>query len=281
MAAGDIYYVKGGLKGRNAVAFIGGDSDDYLQVDAHGAARVLAGDTTGTYAGWINVADVSGTYTIFGNGDDNVVEFLEINVEAGVVTVRCTDNTTAQFVSAVDKEEITPHVWHHIAVVQKADGTGVHVWVDGEEQDMDHSTDTNLDAWFGDLGGIDTSRIGAANKAGDASVTQELAGAVGRFKYWNTALTDEQIINEYMNYGEQVDLKTNLMSDWYFSDSTLYTDEGDDGADGTEVGQAMLVNNYSEFTSRLKHSAGSPVVADDISCFADGDTGYAVVVKAA
>ena len=44
MAAGDIYQVVGGLQGRNAVAFLGGDVDDGIQIDAFAAAPVVVAD---------------------------------------------------------------------------------------------------------------------------------------------------------------------------------------------------------------------------------------------
>ena len=52
------------------------------------------------------------------------------------------------------------------------------------------------------------------------------------------------------------------------------------GEDGTAVGDVILTDNYSEFTSKLRNLA-TPVVADDITMSVNNETGYAIVVKAA
>ena len=112
---------------------LGGDSDDYYQVDA-AAADMANDDTTGALMAWVMQADDTSTVTVLGFGDKNVVEFIELNIEAGLLTCRCTDNTTAQFVTQADGDELEKHKWYHVAVVQRADGTGVHLFLNGKER---------------------------------------------------------------------------------------------------------------------------------------------------
>jgi hypothetical protein len=276
MATTDIYHICGGLKGRNAVMFLGGDVDDYVEVDAHTAARTAANDTVGTYTAWINMPNITGTFTIIGNGDANAVEFLEINVEAGLLTCRCTDATVAQFVTQADSVHFKPHRWYHIAVVQRADGAGVYMFVNGVEVSRTNDTTTDVDEWFNNLDGLDSGRIGAANKAGDDSVTNEFSGAISDVKYWNVALSDAEVLSDYQNTQVQND---NLTAHWDFVDDLV--DNGSDADDGTIVGDLLLSNNYSEFTSRLRYSTGVPVVADSLVCFASGESGHAIVIQAA
>lgn len=279
MAAGDLYHIVGGLKGRHSVAFLGGNVDDYVQVDAFAVARVAANDTVGTFSAWINVPDVTGTYTIIGCGDKNVVEFLEINVEAGLLTARCTDATVAQFVTQADAICIKPHRWHHIVAVQAADGLGVRFYVDGSLIASTNDTATDVNEWFNNCDGIDSARIGAANKAGDDSVTQEYKGAISDLKYWNKALTAAEVLKDMR--GEALsDDGTYLQSHWDFDGD--YVDSGLGADNGTAVGDVILENCYSEFTSRLRNTlAAAPVVADSITCFSFDGTGHAIVVKAA
>ena len=275
MATTDIYHVSGGLKGRKSVMFLGGDVDDYVQVNASGAALVAGNYTTGAITAWVNIPDVTGTYTIIGYGDDNVVEFIELNIEAGLLTCRSTDATVAQFVTQADAIHFTPHCWHHVAVVQRADGSGVHLYVDGLEIARTHDTTTDLDSWFAETDGIDTGRIGAANKAGNASVTQEFKGAISDVKVFTDSLTDAQVLDDY----NEVPNTTNLLNHWDFNED--YNDNGSGADNGTAVGDILLSNNYCEFTSRLRYSTGVPVVADSVICFADEGTGHAVVIQAA
>jgi len=275
MAATDIYHITGGLKGRAATAFLGGNVDDYIQVDAFAAAQVAAGDTTGTITAWINPGAV-GINTIFGTGDKNVVEFIELNIEYGKLVARCTDNTTAQWVVTSDDLIIEgPHQWVHVAVVQN--GTAPILYVDGKRVAQTNSTATKLSAWFADTGGIDSGRIGAANKAGDDSVTQEFTGGISDVKYWDAALTDDQMEKDYRGLINTTD----LISHWSFKIN--YTDSVS-SYDGTAVGDIILSNNYSEFTSRFRnHPAAAVVVADSVEFSVDSNNnvGHAIIVKAA
>lgn len=282
MATTDIYHVSGGLKGRKAAVFLGGDVNDYVQVNAFAVARTAANDTVGTISAWINVPDVTGTYTILGIGDDNAVEFIEFNVEAGKLACRCTDATTAQFVSLTSNIVIQPHQWMHVAVVQNADLRGPQFFVNGVKVASTNSTTTDLNEWFNNCDGLDTARIGAANKAGDASVTQEFKGAISDLKYWSVALTDEQILNDYSEPAKNATLNAaSLQSHWDFDDD--YVDNGLGADNGTVVGDVVLNNNFSEFTSRMRFMTGVPVVADTLAFSIDSmnNMGHAIVVQAA
>lgn len=282
MATTDIYHVSGGLAGRKAAVFLGGDVNDYVQVDAFAVARTAANDTVGTISAWINVPDITGTYTILGIGDNNAVEFIDFSVEAGKLACRCTDATTAQFVSVTSNVVIQPHTWQHVAVVQNADLRGPQFFVNGVKVASTNSTTTDLNEWFANCDGLDTARIGASNKAGDASVTNEFKGAISDLKYWSVALTDTQILNDYSEPAKNATLNAaSLESHWDFADD--YIDNGLGADSGTVVGDVVLNNNYSEFTSRMRFMTAVPVVADAINFAIDSanNTGHAIVIQAA
>lgn len=281
MATTDIYHITGGLKGRKAAVFCNATSDDYVQVNAFAVARTAANDTVGTITAWVNPSNITGTFTILGIGDDNVVEFIEFNIEAGKLACRCTDGTVAQFVSVTNSIVLKPHVWQHVAVVQNADLRGPQFYVNGVKVASTNSTTTDLNEWFNNCDGLDTARIGAANKAGDASVTQEFVGAISDVKYYSAALTDTQVLNDYESPALNASLNAaSLESHWDFDDD--YVDNGLGADNGTVVGDVVLNNNFSEFSSRLRFMTGVPVVADSLVCFADNQgNGHAVVIQAA
>jgi len=274
-----------------ASIYLEGDSDDYYQVDASGDAMNDV-DTTGALMGWVMMADDTSTMTAIGYGDASVVEFIELNVEAGLLTCRCTDNTTAQFVTQADGDRLKKHKWYHIAVVQRADGTGPHLFINGEEVDATHDTDTNVDAWFKACAGIDTGRIGAANKAGDDTITQEWHGFIGPVRvYDDTEIkTDAQIkaIYDYERrrvfengqdriYSDSDDT-TGLLNHW---DMTDLVDAGSGADNMTAVGGVTLGSGCCTFTSRLWFDGNIPVVADDL-CIAMNETkGIAIHLDAA
>ena len=103
MATTDIIHIVGTVRdGKHAIAFLGGDTDDCMQVDAAAVGQLAATYTSGTWIAWIMPEDKTQTGTIITFADKSVIEFIELNVEAGKVVARCTDNTTAQWVLTTD-----------------------------------------------------------------------------------------------------------------------------------------------------------------------------------
>ncbi len=278
MATTDIYHVSGGLTGRKSVAWISVVGDDYIQVDAAAVARVAANDTVGSWTAWVNIGNITGTFTIIGAGDDNLVEFIELNIEAGLLTGRCTDGATPQWVTQADGDKLKPHRWYHVAITQAADGHGPRLYINGVQIAATNDTTTDVETWFADTDAIDTMRIGAANKVGNASVTNEMIGAISDVKIFTDVLTDAEVLNDFNGIVNT----DNLHNHWDFDDDLI--DAGTGADDGTNVGGAiLLVNNYSEFSSRLRLLTGAPAVADTLQVAIDSNNnvGHAVVIQAA
>ena len=109
MTAGDTYHISGGLKGRFAFSWPAIVSDDFIQINAAAVALVAANNASGTWTAWINIANITGTFAILNFGDGDIVEFLELNIEAGLLTCRGTDGTTVQFVTQADQIDCEPY----------------------------------------------------------------------------------------------------------------------------------------------------------------------------
>jgi len=275
MATTDIYHISGALSpARKSIRFLGGNVDDYIQVDAWAAARTAANDAVGTISAWINMPDKVTTGTVLCAGDKNVVEYIHFSVENGKLFAACVDATTMQWDINSTNVVIKPHTWHHVAIVQ--DGVRPTMYVDGVAVAMTDTDATDLAEWFVNLDGLDSGRIGAGNIAGDDSVTQEFKGAISDVKYWNAALTAAQVKDDYN--GTAV-LATNLQSHWKFDDDLI--DDGLGADDGTKVGDIVFNNNYSEFTSRFGFLTGTPVVADLVKFSTDKGVGHAIVIQQA
>lgn len=255
MVTGDV------LNSRKAAVFKGGNTDDYYQVNALAVAETAANDTVGTITAWINTTDNTSTGTILGFGDDNVVEFIEFNLEAGKLAARCTDATVAQFVSVTSAQVVKPHTWTHVAVVQRALGAGPEFYVNGVKVASTNTTTTDVNEWFVNCDGIDTGRIGAANKAGDASVTQEFVGAISDLKYYNTALTDAQILAD----SQGTHLSTGCVA-WYEWNDLLDSATGGGTYTAVAVSDVYITPTYNEFISRVRGmiTQGTVVVADAV-----------------
>ncbi len=280
MTAGDTYHIRGGLKGRPGATFVGGDSNDGIQIDSFMAARVSAGDTTGTFSAWFNVADNTGTYCILGGGDASAVQYFYIAVVAGEIQVKAAlVGPDIAWDLITIGAAIQPHVWHHVALVQN--GEKPKVYVNGVEFSLNKGTLTETDVteptyWFGTFALIDGGHIGAADSiAGAGALTLEMKGAVGAVSYWTDALTSAQVLDDFNDNGTT----TNLVDKW----DMLYNVLDDVGSeDGTIVGDIILVDNYSEFSSKWRlQPAAAPVIADEFTFSVDNETGYAILIKAA
>ena len=278
MTAGDTFHIRGGMTGKPAVAFLGGDTDDHVQIDSFMAARVAANDTTGTFSAWFNVADIVGDYAILGGGDASAVEAFYISCTAGEIRLYAIDGVDVSYDMVTIGAGIVAHSWHHVTIVQ--DATKPKIYVDGVEFSANKGTLTETDVteptlWFDFWSQIDGGSIGAADSvAGAAALTLEIKGAVGETKYWDAALTSAEVLENYLGRGQTTDLvaKWDMIND-------LVDSVG--GEDGTIVGQVILQSNYSEFGSRFAHELTPAVVADDVTFSVDNNTGYAIIVKAA
>lgn len=261
MATGDNQFILGKNDFRNAAVFVGGASDDGVQIDAFAAARVAANDVAGTFTAWINVQDITGTYAILGCGDENAVDYIYLAIAAGKIqakAARAGPNVAWDLISTAIA--VQAHKWHHIALVQNA--TKPVIYVDGVLVALTETDVTEATFWFDTIAGIDGGHIGCADSvAGTAALTLEFKGAISDVKYWAVALTALQVENDYLNHAPAniTGTTTNLISWWDMKDD--YVDSVA-GHDGTEVGDAFLSNGYSEIASRAK--VAGVVVADDV-----------------
>ena len=264
MATTDIIHVVGDIRNsKHAVAFLGGDTDDYMQINAAAVGQLAAAYTSGTWIAWIMPEDKTQTGTIVTFGDASVVEFIELNVEAGKLVARCTDNTTVQWVLTTDAVHVEPHKWTHVCL--RHNGAIPELFVNGVKVAQTMSTATTPASWIAACGGLDNGRIGAADKDGAANITQEFGGGIGCVKlYGGTtsvgALTDEQILQDFKGTPTITD---NLYNCWDWEDDLTDSGAGNDTA--TKSGDVVLSHGYCEFESKFRIAgfvtADYPVIA--------------------
>lgn len=279
MATTDIYHVAGGLTpARHAARFIGGDSDDVINADGAGIAREIAQDANGTFTAWIMVPNTTETAcTICAFGDTNAIEYIDFAVKTGLLTLTIFDATVAQVTTQEDAIGISPHTWTHVAVVQTAGGAGAKFYINGVLRAATNDVTTDVDEWINDqLAGIDNFTIGMLSM--NTTTTQEFKGYISDVKYWNKALTADEILSDYRGASLSDD-STYLQNHWDMKED--YKDNGLGADDGTVTGDIVLANAACEFSSRLSFGTGTPVVADKVLLMADNGTGHAVVIQAA
>jgi hypothetical protein len=280
MATTDLYTIAGSLTPtRHCLRFLGGNVDDGVQVDALAAAIVLGNHTKGTISAWIMVPDDTGTYTIFGAGDADAVEYLEFKVAAGKLQFDIYDGGATR-VDIISTARVIPkHIWTHVAVTQ--DGSRPRLYVNGSAVAMTDTTATELGQWFDDTDGIDGAHIGASDSiAGGAALTNEFKGYISDVKIWSgtaatAALTADQVSQDY--YG--VSNTTSLLA-WYQFDGDVLNRANEGTYNGTIVG-AVIYCDANEFASRFTFSGAAEVVADKILICMNGTMGFGFVDKAA
>jgi hypothetical protein len=277
MATTDILHISGSMKpAKPAVCFLGGNSDDYIQIDAAAAGQLAAAYTSGTWSAWIMSRSKTATGTIIGMGDKNVVEFIELNVEAGKLVARCTDNTVVQWVLTSDAVVIPTHEWVHVALVHNS--AYPRLYVNGVEVAQTMSTATTPASFIAACSGLDSGRIGSANKAGDDSVTQEFEGVVADLRlYGGTttagALTQQEVIDVMNGIGKTTALYNHYK---FLAD---YVDAGTGADNGTSVGANVLGCSECQFSSKFR--AAGLVTADYPVVTVSDEKGDCFVIKSA
>ena len=272
MAAGDIKTVVADRFEHKPAVVLDG-VDDYVLADAHAVARVAANDVVGTYSAWIMVDNVTSgaTHTILSAGDNSSVnEFMFLGLVSGLLRVKLEHGGATQFeVKAINK--IKPNVWTHIAIVQE--GRPI-LYINGKKIETTDVTSTDLTMWYDELTLTDKFAIGT--KESNNTHTQDFLGAIGRVKYWNLALTPQQVNDDYNGNVLAVD-STNLQFDMKMEGN--FTDDGLGADDGTGVGNDYFDPEFAQLTSKLR--VMGPVVADNFSIAATQGSIHAAVIKAA
>ena len=279
MATTDIYHIVGSLAPSRHAAKLIATADQAIVIDAFAVTRVAAGDTTGTFTAWVNIPDITGDYGIISAGDTAAIEFLTLRVTAGKVVVELNDATADKFEHTTD-DVLSPHQWHHIAVVQ--DGVKPKLYIDGLKAAQTQTLGTDNTLWFGALSLTDDASIGAAEEAGAAAQIRECKGAISDVKYWDAALTANQIRKDYIGQNpDTIHLTAGVsaLTNWWDMDGD-YIDSiaGENGTAGASI---LLCNEYSEFSSRLSFMTGTPVDEDNVSISVADGAGHCVVIKAA
>lgn len=289
MATSDLYTVVGSLvPTRPCIRLLGGDVDDGITV--HGlitgsATSLVQGNhTIGTITAWIMCPNDTGTYTIFSAGDNNVVpatESMELTLAAGKIQFKINDGAAARVDVITSSKVITPHTWHHVALVQ--DSAVPKIYIDGVEKPLTLTTSTELGQWFDDTDNLDNGCIGAlfANNA----YTQEFAGYISDVRVYSgttsiSALTSDQVKLDMSGaYDTLTTALTGLRAHYTFNRTVVNTINSGT-FDGTAVG-AIIYCDGNPFTSKLTFECGVPVTADNISIAANGSLGIGLVVQQA
>jgi hypothetical protein len=225
------------------------------------------------------VPDNTGTYTFFGAGDANAVEYVHFTVEAGninVMMVKAGPSTKLDMNTAANT--ISPHTWHHIAIVQNADI--MKIYIDGVDMTLSYTTSTNTAQWFEDLNNIDGAHIGAADSvAGAGALTQEFKGYISDVRIWSgtdgSEALEPKMIKDVMAGGELILEPLN----WWTLNQEL-KDGGTGADDGTAVGD-IIYSDANEFSSRLSFLETTPLEADNVTICADNGVGYAYSILGA
>ena len=285
MTAGDIQ-IRTGEHGDSFSGIVLNGVDDYLEIDAIAAYEAGANNVVGTISAWVNIPNITGTYAIFAIGVNAAISHINLAIKAGKLNVFADDAGTDQFDVIATTATITPHKWHHVAVVHRGDRP--HLFLDGEPVVMTDTTPTDLTYWWNDLATWDKGAIGIINM--NATLTNDFLGGISYVKFATGVAgsgadwTNAEVKQEYdyrATKGSGSGVTTGVLATWTLDNSLVETTTGGGTYDASIVSDAQFDIEYSQLTSKLRLLA--PVIADDMSIVAHGlDGGWtAVVVKAA
>lgn len=280
MATTDIYSIAGDIQTtRHCIRFLGGDVDDGIQIDAAAAAAVSGNHTKGTITAWVMVPDVSGTYTIFGAGDANAVEYMLFDIAAGKLQFFVSDGGATRVDFITTNIVLKPHRWHHVALVQ--DGSMPKFYVDGEEiTAVTRTTATEPGQWFDDTDGIDGAHIGAADSVGGAgALTQEFKGYISDFHLFSDTAAGAALSAAEVKKDMNGAATATYLQNSYNMDGQV--DDAGTGADNGTIVGAIIYCDANEFASRLSFGSGTPVTADNVVIAMNGNIAIGFVIQAA
>lgn len=284
MTAGDIKIRTGDHGASSSMSgIVVNGVDDYLQIDALGAAEAAANYTKGTISAWVNIPDITGTYQVLSIGLSTDVSHYGLRIVAGKPSFYAITNNAAKCDVVATSATLTPHKWHHVAVVQ--DGVRPTLYLDGVRVAMTDTTATTLSYWGNVLATWDKAAIGIVQTNG--TTINDFKGGISYVKYSSSATdasawTDAQVLAEYQYRGGKGigSGTTSTLCTWTLDGNATETTTGGGTYDGTIVSDVQYDSEYSQLTSKLRLLA--PVVADDICILSTGGDGYiAAVVKAA
>jgi len=172
---------------------------------------------------------------------------------------------------------INAKTWTHIAVVMN--GTRPILYVDGIAVAMTDTVSVDLNAWYNILTSCDKFAIGVLES--NATHTQDFKGAIGRTKYFNVALTPEEILEDYKEVAfttRPTALETARVFD-ISMDQDGITDSGSGADNGTLTGHAFYGGLISDWSYHLQfdgHITGH--AAEFMNTFIDGSK-YVTIIK--
>ncbi len=251
MGAGDIIVVNKNSFGRKANIFDG--IDDYVLHDAHAVARVAAGDTVGTYTAWIYIDNLTGEKTILSIGDNNsATEFLLFRITGDKLKASLTHGGVEQWNVVETTASLTERTWTHVSVVQN--GTRPTLYVNGEAVVMTDATSIDLTDWYNKVTACDKFAIGV--KESNATHTNDFKGAIGEVKYFNIALSANEILRESRgetdpNTERATAIETARVFDISMENDGT-TDSGSGADNGSLTGDAHYGGEVSAYSLAMK-----------------------------
>ncbi len=271
MAAGDIRSFSAKVDPKQSVVFDG--VDDAITVDAWATERQSAGDTVGTITAWVNPDVLGATYTILSAGDEDGDEFIDFSIVSGLLHLEVSDAGTTDIDIESDDIVVLPNRWTHVAVVQ--DGGQPVFYVNGIKVAATNDVELDLTSWFDQMSTLDTGNVGLLEA--NSTLSQDMNGAIGPVKHWNSALTAAEILNDFEGTPQSLATQALQISHWAW-DRDL-TDSWVGANDGAVLNNAFLDNDFTSITSFLR--SVTTLIADDFSLSVDGGVGHVVVVQAA
>jgi len=188
------------------------DGDDY----AHEVvANWRSGDTEGTIAFWVNIADTTTEEIFFSTSDEGgtsyywYVGILPVSGSA-YFNVKTRSTTTH---SVRGSTVIVPNTWYHLVIV--SNGSAWSMYVNGSAETLTVTNSPNNGFWFGDVPNRDNIAFGCLKRS---SVAANITGYIAQVGVFSSELSSSKI-TEYYCSGNKKDFtgESGLVGYWNFT----------------------------------------------------------------
>jgi len=206
-----------GFNNQSSVLFDG--VDELVNIDL--VRTALASTTVGTWTCWVKPVDATpaGNENFISFGDTDAETFMTLRiVAAGLLFASARIAGVNQWVLDTDAAAFSDNTWTHIALVQ--DGVSPSLFVNGILVAQTLISGADDGAWFNDIGGLDTGRIGNLNFNNEGEI-QYFNGNIDEPRFWNIALSAAQILDDYNSGVPKTPLATGLVSSFRMGDAVI------------------------------------------------------------
>ena len=208
-------------------------TNDYVAISNHSN---FASDTIGTISSWFKSTN-SGAYgwIVTGSDDGDASSDVSLGIDSNNKLAFYVRDDGSNDIGFITTDSYNDGQWHHVAVSVAASSN--IIYIDGKLAVGSYGTgSTSTQAWFSDVTGLDTLRIG--NRKDSGGNQHHLVGNISEVAIYSVGLTSSQIKTIYNGrepYNHKEGIASGNLKAWYRMGDGSLDDFGTEGTICDEV----------------------------------------------